>query len=186
MVILDSPAGPHGRGRVYTEAEWADLIARMSSPAVLDAALADPRIARLPYIARAPDPRAALAAAYGISVMISQPPRDGRPKAINVASMGVSSPMNVHQVADAIADAIKAHGPVEVTAVGRSTGVGYLPSYVPIPWYRDWRVLFLGLLTLAWTGLVLFSPDWKRPRSRDAARPAVRFRDPDDADASGG
>jgi hypothetical protein len=70
IIMLDvvSPIGPEGRKGTYTESEWSALIAQMSSAAVLDAALADPRIARLSLFRGVADPRSALSAMFQISV----------------------------------------------------------------------------------------------------------------------
>jgi hypothetical protein len=141
----------------------------MSSPAVLDAALADPRIARLALFQGVADPRAALAGMFQIYVTISVAETD-RNAAVNVVSLYVHSTTAVHDIADALAAAIAAQGPAVVTSYGRPiTGMPLLPIG-EIPWYRDWRLYSIASLALAAILVVLVLPS--RAMSDPSSRPA--------------
>ena len=109
---VPSPIGTDGRERILSEEEWAALLAQMSSPEVLDAALADPRIARLPYFAFSPSKRSTLASCYAVKRPIG--PADQRPV------IYVRSPVANLAVYQAVTDAILARGPKGITNIGDS------------------------------------------------------------------
>jgi len=147
ILSVGSPIGPDGRKGTYNESEWAALIAQMSSPAVLDTALADPRIARLSLFQGLGDPRAALSSKFQISVAISGAETESQ-TALNVLLLHVGSVTAVQDIADALASAIAAKGPAGVAVVGRPMSIMILPIG-EVPWYRDWRLYTIGAVTLA-------------------------------------
>lgn len=171
LLIVPTPVGPDGRGRTYTPAEWSVLLASMTSREVLDAALADSRIARLSVFANSTSPHALLARCFGITVDISTAETEAHP-AINAVTLRVHCPVAVADVADAVADAIATSGPGGVTVQGRPTGLSYPCRIVPIPWHRDWRVYVVASVSLSAAFLALSAPgragSWK-----SRARPTI-------------
>jgi hypothetical protein len=162
MLTVPSPIGPDGRGGTYTRAEWESLIARMSSPKVLDAALTDARVARLTGIAKAPSPRAALASLYGIGVSFSLVETDDHP-AINGVTLHVGLPggrgLAIYDLTNAIAEAIAAHGPEGVAVAGRPTGISHATAALPIPWHHDpWVYGILATTTIAIVVVISWPP----------------------------
>jgi hypothetical protein len=157
MLSVASPLMPDGRLGTYTKAEWAAVIKQMSSGAVLDAALADQRMARLSLFQGLAAPRAGLSSMFQISVSFSVAESDSHP-AINGVLLHVNSPAAVHDIADALADAIAAKGPAGMTVVGRPTGLMTCPVLSRIPWYRDWRPYTIATVSLAMVLVVLVLP----------------------------
>jgi hypothetical protein len=156
MLSVASPIGPDGRKGTYTEAEWAVLIARMSSTAVLDAALADPRIARLTLFHGPAAPQAVLSGLFRIHVTFSEAETDSH-AAVNGVLLHVYSTTAVHDIADALADVIAAKGPAGITVVGRPTGIMICPIG-QIPWHRDRRPYTIATVSLAAILAVLMLP----------------------------
>jgi hypothetical protein len=169
MLSVASPIMPDGRRGTYTKSEWAALISQMSSPAVLDAALADPRIARLPRFHGLAAPRAGLSGTFRMSVSFSEAETDSH-TAINGVLLHVNSTTAVHDIADALADAIAAKGPAGVTVVGRPSGISFVSRAIGhVPWYRDWRLYTIATVSLlAALILVLPSSMMTYPSSRSA------------------
>jgi hypothetical protein len=158
MIMLDvvSPIGPDGRKGTYTVSQWSALIAQMSSAPVLDAALADPRIARLSLFRGVADPQSALAGTFRIRIIFSDAETDSHPAA-NAVTLDVYSPMAVNDVADALADSIAANGPAGVTVIGRPISVAVLPIG-QVPWHRDWRLYAIVTASLVAILVVLVIP----------------------------
>jgi hypothetical protein len=158
LIMLDvvSPIGPDGRKGTYTESQWSALIAQMSSAPVLDAALADPRIARLSLFQGVADPRSALAGMFRISVSFSAAETDSH-AAVNGVTLHVYSPTAADDVADALAASIAANGPAGVTVIGRPTGVNIIPID-QVPWHRDWRLYAIVTASLVAILVVLVIP----------------------------
>ena len=157
MLSVDSPIRPDGRRGTYTKSEWAALITQMSSAAVLDAALADPRIARLSLFQRLAAPRAGLSDMFQISVSFSMAQTDAH-AAINGVLLHVNSTTAVHDIVDALADAIAAKGPAGVTVVGRPSGIMASNIFGQIPWYCDWRLYTIASVFLSAVLAVLVLP----------------------------
>ncbi len=156
MLSVAPPFGPDGRKGKYTEAEWAALMKRMSSTEVLDSALADPRIARLPLFQYLADPRAALSSMFQISLGISTAESKTQ-SAISMVLLHVNSATAVHEIADAVADAIAAKGSAGVTILGRPMSIMMCPVG-KVPWYHDWRVYAITMVSLTAILAVLVLP----------------------------
>jgi hypothetical protein len=167
MLSVASPIRPDGRRGTYTESEWATLITQMSSPAVLDAALTDPRIVSLSLFQGLAAPRAGLAGMFQLSVSFSETETDSH-TAVNDVLLHVNSTTAVHDIANALADAIAAKGPAGVTVVGRPTGISFVPRTIgQVPWYRDWRLYTISTVSIVITFVILvaFCSNSLRPRS---------------------
>lgn len=169
MLELPMPVGMDGRGGTYTPAERTALVARMTAPEVLDTAVVDPRIGRLPLFANSTSPRALLARCFAIADVISMAETGAHP-AIDIVLLCVSCPAAVADVTDAVADAIVRSGPRGVTIYGRPTGLSYPCRVVPIPWQRDWRVCVIALVSFSAALLALKEPGGRSPPYLRASR----------------
>ena len=107
-LLMPAPRAVDGSDRVYSPAERTALPARLTTPDVLDVALADPRIARLAFITSSTSKRATLAACYTVR-FDSAWMWEGR--AFNRAVFYVHPPSEPLAVYRAIRDAILAKYP---------------------------------------------------------------------------
>jgi hypothetical protein len=159
LIMLDvvSPIGRDGRRSTYTQSQWSALIAQMSSASVLDAALADPRLARLSISRGVADRRSTLSGMFRISVSFSVAETDSH-SAINGVTLHVHSPTAVHDVADALADSIAANGPAGITVRGRPITPPLANPIGQVRWHRDWRLYAIVTASLVAILVVLVIP----------------------------
>ncbi len=161
MIILDvaTPIGPDGRRCTYTESQWAAMIAQMSCNAVLDAALADHRIARLSLFRGVADPRSALSGMFQI-IVASSIETDSR-SAVRIVTLHAHSPTAVYDVADALGASIAANGPGGVTVRGRPITPPNAIAIGRVPWDRDWRLYAIVTASLVAIVVILVLPEPK-------------------------
>jgi hypothetical protein len=135
--------GPDGRVAELKGNQWDTAIQRMTAPAVLDAALADPWLASLPRLKRAADPRAELRRMIDIrSVQSIVGP--------GVVAVSVASQVQPARAGSVVVSAIMAKGPPRIFRYPRVYRWG--------PLDRPWKVNVAYAVGLLATLLALMQP----------------------------
>jgi hypothetical protein len=150
--------GLDGRVAELTGREWETAFQRMTSPAVLETALADPWLSSLPRLRKAADPRAELRR------MIQFRSVDARVHGL--VRLSVASPTEPVRAASVVARAIVARGPPRISIIPRVYRWG--------PLDRPWKVAAAWVFGLLAALLILLRPSRESRRETSDDRGSGR------------
>jgi len=157
LLQVATSIGLDGRVAELTGREWDTAFQRMTSPAVLDTALADPWLSSLPQLRKAADARAELRRMIHF--------RSVQSRVHGLVMLSVASPTDPGRAASVVSRAIVARGPPRISIHPRVYRWG--------PLDRPWKVAAACVFGLLATLLTLMRPSrGSRRETADARGPS--------------